>query len=85
MHRDQPFGRGHLGPVADPADMARVAQGHCRQAVLAALVDADAHGLRRHGLAKAILAIDYRDHRRIDHDLDGDVGDNGAVLLLHSA
>ena len=82
MDRDQPRLGRHLGPVADAADVARVAQRHGRQAVLAALVDADADGLRRHGLAEAVLAVDHGDHRRVDHDLDGDVGHHGAVLLL---
>ncbi len=82
MDRDQPRLGRHLGPVADAADVACVAQGDGREAVLAALVDADADGLRRHGLAEAVLAVDHGDHRRVDDDVDGDVGQHRAVLLL---
>ena len=82
VDRHQPLGRRHLRPVADPADMAGVAQGHGGEAVLLALVDADADRLRRHRLAEAVLAVDHGDHRRVDHDLDRDVGHDGAVLLL---
>jgi hypothetical protein len=82
MDRDQSCVGRHLGPVADPANMARIAQGHRGEAVVAALVDADLDGLRRHGLAKAVLAVDHGDHRRVDQDADRDVGHHGAVLLL---
>ena len=39
-------------------------------------------GLRRHRLAEAVLAVDHGEHRRVDHDLDREVGHDGAVLLL---
>ena len=82
MDRDQTGLGRHLGPVADATDVAGVAQRHRREAVLQALLDADADGLRRHRLAEAILAIDDGDYRRVDHDLDRDVGHHRAVLLL---
>src|SRR5262249_7699465 len=72
----------HLRPVADPADVTRIAQADGAETVLLGLVDADADRLRRHGLAEAVLAVDHRDHWRVDHDLDLDVGQYGARLLL---
>ena len=75
------FGR-HLRPVTDAADMAGIAQRHRRKTVLEALVDADLHRLRSHGLAEAVLAVDHGDHRRIDQHVDLHVGNDGAGLLL---
>jgi hypothetical protein len=40
------------------------------------------HGLRRHRLAEPYLPSTDGDHRRVDHDLDRDVGHHRAVLLL---
>ncbi len=82
MDRHQPRLGRHLGPVADPADMPRVAQGHGGEAVVAALVDADLDSLRRHRLAEAVLAVDDGDHRCVDQDVDRDIGHHRAVLLL---
>ena len=81
MHRHQPFGGGHLRPVADAADMAGVAQRDRGKARLLAFVDADPHCLRRHGLPVAELAVDHRERRRIDHDFGDLVGNDGAHLL----
>ena len=81
MHRHQPGGRRHLRPVADAADMPGVAQGHHRQPLLPALVDADGDRLRRHGLAEAVQAVDHRQHRRFGDHLDLAVGDHHAVFF----
>ena len=81
VNRDQPFGGGHFGPVADAADMPGVAQRDGRQPRLLALLDAGPHRERRHGLAIAELAIDHGERRRIDDDLGGLVGNDVARLL----
>jgi hypothetical protein len=81
MHGDQTLGRCHLRPVADPADMAGIAQGHRRQSHRPAFVDADAHRLGRYGLAEAVSAVDHGEHRGIGHDLHGSIGEDGAVAF----
>ena len=81
MHRHQPFGGGHLRPVADAADMPGIAQRNRGKARLLAFLDADLHRLRRHRLAVAELAVDHRERRRIDHDLGGLVRNHRARLL----
>ena len=81
VHRHQPFGGGHFGPVADAADMPGVAQRDRGKPRLLALLDADPHRERRHGLAIAELAIDHGERRRIDDNLGGLVGNDVARLL----
>ena len=71
MDRDQALGGGHLGPVADAADMSGIAQRDRGKARLLAFLDADPDRLRRHRLAVAELAVDHRQRRRIDHDFGG--------------
>ena len=44
MHRDEALGGRHLGPVADPADMAGIAQGDGGKPRLLAFLDAELHG-----------------------------------------
>ncbi len=82
MDGDEAGGGGHLGPVADPADVAGVAQRHHRQAHGLALVDADLHGLRGDRLAEAVQAVDHRQHGSLGLDLDLLVGKDGAFLLV---
>ena len=81
MHGDQPFGGGHLGPVADAADMAGIAQRDGGKPRLLALLDAEPDRLRRHGLAIAELAVDHRERGRIDHDLRRLVRDHEPVFF----
>ena len=81
MDRDEPGLGRHLGPVADAADVARILQGDHRQPHGLALLDADRHRLRRHGLAEAIEAVDHRQHRRLGHDLGRPVRVHHAVAL----
>ena len=75
VDRDQAGRRRHLGPVADAADVAGVAQRDDGEAHGLALVDADLDRLRRDRLAEAVLAVDHRQHRRLGDDLDRAVGD----------
>ena len=81
MDRDQPLGRGHFRPVADPADMSGIAQRDRGKAGLLAFLDADPDRLRPDGLSVAEFAVDHRQRRRIDHQLDGLVGNDRAHLL----
>ena len=76
MDGDHALRGRQLGPVADPADMARVTQRHDRGAARARLGDADLHRLRRHGLAKAHAAIDHRHGVVLEHDLGRTAGEN---------
>ena len=69
MHGHQAFGRGHLRPVADAADMPGVAQRDCGKSRLLALLDAGLHRKRRHRLTIAELAVDHGERWRIDDDL----------------
>ena len=81
MHRDEPGLGRHLGPVADPADVACVPERHHGEAHGLALLDADGDGLRRHGLAETMQAIDHRQHRRLVDHLHLAVGVHDAVAL----
>ena len=83
MDGDEAGGSRHLGPVADPADVAGVAQRHQRQAHGLAFVDADLHRLRRDRLAEAVQAVDHRQHRGLGLDVDLAVGDDRAVDACH--
>src|SRR5690606_42004968 len=62
VDRNQPRFRRHLAPVADAADMAGVADGHDRDAVLLRLVDAELNRLPRDRLAEPELAVDDRQY-----------------------
>ncbi len=81
VDRDDALGGGHLGPVADPPDMAGIAQRHGGEPHHLAFLDADGDRLRRDGLAEAELAVDDGEYRRVDHHFDKLVGDDTAVLL----
>ena len=86
MHGDEPGLGRHLGPVADPADVAGIPQRHHGEAHGLALVDADGDGLRRHRLAEAVQPVDHRQHRRLGDHLGLAVGVHDAVALpLHVA
>ena len=78
MDRDHPGFQRPLRPVADPSQVAGIAQGHDGDPVRPGLGDADVDRLRADGLAEAVIAIDHR------HRLG--VGDDGDVLPgLHGA
>ncbi len=77
----RPSRRRHLGPFADAADMAGIFQRDRRKPHRLAFLDAERHRLRRRGLAEAILPVEDRQHRRVDHALHRLVGEEHAVLL----
>jgi hypothetical protein len=81
MNRYQAFGGRHFRPIADPADMAGIAQSHGRKAGSLAFFDPDPHRLWRNRLPVTKLAVDHRKRRRIDHDLRGLVRNDGAHFL----
>ena len=86
MHGDEPGLGRHLGPVADPADMAGILQCNHGEPHGLAFVDADGDGLRRHGLAETVQPVHHRQHWRLADHLDLSVGDDDAVALpLHIA
>ena len=79
MERDLAGAGGHLGPVADPAQMARVPQGHHGHALAACLFDADLDCVFAHHLAEAELAVDHGDRIVLEDDLERLVGDDLAA------
>ena len=72
--------RRHQRPIADAAQMPRVAQGDDGDAVAGALVDAQLHRLLADGLAEAELAIDDGDGVVLEDDLDRAVREHLAGL-----
>ena len=80
MRGDEAFRRRHLGEIADPPDMGRVAQCDRRQAHRLAFLDADRDRLRSHRLAEAELPVDDRDDRRVGDDLDALIAHGLAFL-----
>ena len=84
MNRNEPGFRRHLGPIADAADMARIAHRHGREPHRPALGDADRHRLRRNRLAEPELAVDDGENRRVEEHPDVAIRHDHAVLLeLH--
>ena len=74
VERDHARPGRHLGPVADPAQMARVPKRHHGHALAPGLVDAELHRLFAHHLAEAELAVDHGDRIVLEHDLERLVG-----------
>ena len=70
MQRDQARGGGHLGPVADPAQVARVPKGHDRHALAARLGDSQLHRGFAHHLAEAEPAVDHRNRVILEDGLE---------------
>ena len=62
VQRDKPGFGGHQRPIANPTEVARIAQRDNRHAVLCALVDAVLRGLDTDRLAEAVLAVDDGDY-----------------------
>ena len=62
MDRDHSGGRALFRPVADAANMVRIAQRHGGHTVLSGFLNADLHGFMGHHLAEAAVAV-QRDHR----------------------
>ena len=60
VDRDHAGGGALLGPMADPADVRAVAQGHRDRALRLGALDPLPHGLLRHGLAEAAPGIEHQ-------------------------
>ena len=76
VQRDQAGAHGHLGPVADAAEVARVPQRHNGHAVAARLVDSELHRGFAHHLAEAELAVDHRDRVILEDGLERLIGED---------
>ena len=74
MHSHQAFGHGHLGKVADAAEVVGVAQSHDAAALLLRAGNAQAHGLFTHNLPVTALAIKREQAADVEVDFDARVG-----------
>ena len=80
MNRDQTRRGRPLGPFADPADMAGIAQRDRGEARRLRFLDADVDGQRRHRLAEAEAAVEDADHGRVDDTFDRLIGNEVACV-----
>ena len=80
MNRDETRRRGALGPFADPADMAGIAQRDRGEARRLRFFNADVDGHRRHRLAKAEPTVEDADHGRVDDTFDRLIGHEVAAV-----
>ena len=80
VDRDAARRRRHLGPVADAAQVAGVAQGDDRHAVRLRPLDAEAHGLGPHRLAHPEAAVDEGEAAAVGDERQLLVGDLHAAL-----
>ena len=78
MDRDQSSRRGALGPLADAADVAGIAQRDGGKAGRLRLLDANVDGHRGHCLTEAETAVDDADHRSVDNTFKRLVGNEVA-------
>src|SRR5438552_1518977 len=69
-HPDQARGRHRLGVVGEPAHVARAAQRHRRQSVHTAALDGQRGPAPRDDLTEAVVAVEHRDRRCVDGELD---------------
>ena len=69
-HPDQARGRHRLGVVGEPAHVARAAQRHRRQPVHTAALDGQRGPAPRDDLTEAVVAVEHRDRRCVDGELD---------------
>ena len=67
---DHAGGRALLGPMADPADMGAVAQGHGDGALRPGALDPLPHGLLGHGLAEAAPCVEHQHAAFVGHQLE---------------
>ena len=65
-----PGGGGHLGPVADPAQVARIPEPHHGDALAPRLRDPELHRRLAHDLAEAEPAVDHGDRIVLEDDLE---------------
>ena len=70
----------HLGPVADPTQVARISERHHGHALSPRLGDTELHRLFAHHLPKPELPVDHRHHIVLEHDLERLIGDDLAGL-----
>ena len=73
MNRRQIGGNRLLRPVTNAADVMRILQAHDHHALLARALDGELHGLKRHRLPDAAVAVHHQ--QRVG------IGDDGELLI----
>ena len=78
VHRYQPVGYGHLGPVPDAPEVVRIAERHHARTVLLCALDRHLHGVAADHLAIAFAAIEREKRAGIERRLGMLVGREAA-------